>query len=47
MATISALVFCTACGDLLPESMGNTKNILKCGCCGLENPGLYRLLQDY
>ncbi|KAL2105517.1 hypothetical protein VUR80DRAFT_8240 [Thermomyces stellatus] len=37
MSTIASLVFCIACGNLLPESIGNKKNILKCDCCGLEN----------
>ncbi|KAI5917780.1 hypothetical protein F4810DRAFT_716104 [Camillea tinctor] len=37
MATIGSLIFCTDCGNLLPVSKGNTKNILKCDCCGAEN----------
>ncbi|SPN98571.1 related to DNA-directed RNA polymerase I A12.2 subunit [Cephalotrichum gorgonifer] len=37
MTTIASLVFCTACGTLLPESIGNTRNLLKCDCCTLEN----------
>ncbi|KAK0714987.1 hypothetical protein B0H67DRAFT_230649 [Lasiosphaeris hirsuta] len=38
MAAISSLIFCTDCGDLLPASKGNEKNILRCECCGAENP---------
>lgn len=37
MTTIGSLVFCTDCGNLLPASKGNAKNILKCECCGAEN----------
>ncbi|ORY65367.1 uncharacterized protein BCR38DRAFT_342392 [Pseudomassariella vexata] len=37
MASIGSLVFCMDCGNLLPASMGNEKNILKCECCGAEN----------
>ncbi|KAK5998654.1 DNA-directed RNA polymerase I subunit RPA12 [Cladobotryum mycophilum] len=37
MAAIGSLVFCTDCGNLLPASKGNDRNILKCECCGAEN----------
>ncbi|KAK3940666.1 hypothetical protein QBC46DRAFT_384732 [Diplogelasinospora grovesii] len=37
MAAIGSLVFCTDCGNLLPVSKGNEKNILLCDCCGAEN----------
>ncbi|KAK7747685.1 DNA-directed RNA polymerase I core subunit rpa12 [Diatrype stigma] len=37
MAAIGSLVFCTDCGNLLPVSKGNVKNILNCECCGAEN----------
>ncbi|KAI1814323.1 hypothetical protein GGS20DRAFT_416915 [Poronia punctata] len=37
MATIGSLVFCSDCGNLLPVSKGNVKNILHCDCCGAEN----------
>ncbi|KAH9909108.1 transcription factor S-II-domain-containing protein [Xylariomycetidae sp. FL2044] len=37
MAAIGSLVFCTDCGNLLPVSKGNEKNILNCDCCGAEN----------
>ncbi|KAI1335459.1 hypothetical protein F5Y15DRAFT_419946 [Xylariaceae sp. FL0016] len=37
MAAIGSLVFCTNCGNLLPVSKGNVKNILNCDCCGTEN----------
>lgn len=39
MAAIGSLVFCTDCGNLLPVSKGNVKNILNCECCGAENRG--------
>ncbi|KAK3353494.1 hypothetical protein B0T25DRAFT_421464, partial [Lasiosphaeria hispida] len=39
MAAIGSLIFCTDCGDLLPASKGSEKNILRCECCGAENPG--------
>lgn len=39
MAAIGSLVFCTDCGNLLPVSKGNVKNILHCECCGAENRG--------
>ncbi|KAK0619826.1 hypothetical protein B0T14DRAFT_537468 [Immersiella caudata] len=38
MAAIGSLIFCTDCGNLLPASKGSEKNILRCGCCGAENP---------
>ncbi|KAI0843194.1 hypothetical protein F5Y06DRAFT_257135 [Hypoxylon sp. FL0890] len=37
MAAIGSLIFCTDCGNLLPVSKGNVKNILLCECCGTEN----------
>ncbi|KAI1366795.1 hypothetical protein F5Y08DRAFT_337385 [Xylaria arbuscula] len=37
MATIGSLVFCSDCGNLLPVSKGNVKNILHCDCCGADN----------
>jgi len=39
MSAIGSLVFCTACGNLLPASKGSAKNLLLCRCCGAENPG--------
>ena len=42
MAAIGSLIFCTACGNLLPASRGSDKNILKCDCCGSENQGMQR-----
>jgi DNA-directed RNA polymerase I subunit RPA12 len=39
MAAIGSLVFCTDCGNLLPVSKGNVKNILHCDCCGADNKG--------
>lgn len=39
MATIGSLVFCSDCGNLLPPSKGNVKNILHCDCCGADNKG--------
>jgi len=39
MAAIGSLIFCTACGNLLPVSKGSEKNILHCDCCGSENKG--------
>ncbi|KAI0870992.1 hypothetical protein GGS24DRAFT_492591 [Hypoxylon argillaceum] len=37
MAAIGSLVFCLDCGNLLPVSKGNVKNILHCDCCGADN----------
>ncbi|KAI1433733.1 transcription factor S-II-domain-containing protein [Xylaria sp. CBS 124048] len=37
MAAIGSLIFCSDCGNLLPVSKGNVKNILHCDCCGAEN----------
>ncbi|KAK0665898.1 putative DNA-directed RNA polymerase subunit [Cercophora samala] len=37
MSAIGSLVFCTDCGDLLPASQGNVKNLLICRCCGAEH----------
>ncbi|KAI1163265.1 hypothetical protein F5B18DRAFT_323376 [Nemania serpens] len=37
MAAIGSLVFCSVCGNLLPVSKGNVKNILNCDCCGADN----------
>lgn len=37
MATIGSLIFCSDCGNLLPVSKGNVKNILHCDCCGGDN----------
>ncbi|CAI4214847.1 unnamed protein product [Parascedosporium putredinis] len=37
MSAIGGIVFCEGCGNLLPESRGSKKNMLKCECCGLES----------
>ncbi|KXJ95259.1 transcription factor S-II-domain-containing protein [Microdochium bolleyi] len=37
MATIGSLIFCKTCGNLLPVSKGNEKNVLECECCGTRN----------
>ncbi|KAK4181843.1 putative DNA-directed RNA polymerase subunit [Triangularia setosa] len=37
MSAIGSLVFCTDCGNLLPASQGNVKNLLICDCCGAEH----------
>jgi DNA-directed RNA polymerase I subunit RPA12 len=39
MATIGSLIFCTACGDLLPPTTGDPKRILVCTVCGTQNRG--------
>ncbi|KAK4450651.1 hypothetical protein QBC34DRAFT_61948 [Podospora aff. communis PSN243] len=38
MAAYGSCIFCLVCGDLLPASKGSEKNILRCECCGSENP---------
>ncbi|CAG8961668.1 hypothetical protein HYALB_00007704 [Hymenoscyphus albidus] len=38
MSAVGSLVFCTDCGNLLDSSTGNKNNVLKCDCCGAENP---------
>ncbi|KAI1766232.1 hypothetical protein GGR53DRAFT_224394 [Hypoxylon sp. FL1150] len=45
MAAIGSLVFCTDCGNLLPVSKGNVKNILHCECCGADNRGNIAAMQ--
>lgn len=40
MSAIGSLVFCTSCGNLLPASKGDEKNILTCEACGAQNKGL-------
>lgn len=40
MSAIGSLVFCTDCGNLLPPTKGNEKNLLQCECCGQWNKGL-------
>lgn len=37
MSAIGSLVFCTPCGNLLPASKGDEKNILTCEACGAQN----------
>ncbi|OAA56692.1 DNA-directed RNA polymerase 1 kda [Niveomyces insectorum RCEF 264] len=37
MASMGSLVFCTDCGNILPMSVGSSRNILTCRCCGAEN----------
>ncbi|KAK8052141.1 hypothetical protein PG993_003526 [Apiospora rasikravindrae] len=37
MSAIGSLVFCTGCGNLLPASKGDEKNILTCEACGEQN----------
>lgn len=39
MSAIGSLVFCTPCGNLLPASKGDEKNILTCEACGAQNKG--------
>ncbi|KAH8889648.1 hypothetical protein GQ53DRAFT_187414 [Thozetella sp. PMI_491] len=40
MAAIGSLIFCIDCGNLLPASSGNSKNILACDSCGAHNRDL-------
>ncbi|CEJ85083.1 Putative DNA-directed RNA polymerase subunit [[Torrubiella] hemipterigena] len=37
MAAIGSLVFCTACGNLLPATKGTDRNSLRCEACGAWN----------
>ncbi|KAK8033433.1 hypothetical protein PG991_002831 [Apiospora marii] len=37
MSVIGSLVFCTGCGNLLPASKGDEKNVLTCEACGEQN----------
>ncbi|PKS07307.1 hypothetical protein jhhlp_005909 [Lomentospora prolificans] len=43
MSAIGGIVFCMGCGNLLPESRGSKKNILKCECCGLESKDIAQI----
>jgi DNA-directed RNA polymerase I subunit RPA12 len=39
MSAIGTLVFCTKCGNILPQSLASKKAVLICDCCGTENKG--------
>ncbi|KAI5294234.1 DNA-directed RNA polymerase I core subunit rpa12 [Ascosphaera acerosa] len=37
MSAIGSLIFCTSCGNLLPESSGDENAIIPCDVCGTQN----------
>ncbi|KAF7155087.1 hypothetical protein CNMCM5623_005295 [Aspergillus felis] len=37
MSAIGSLIFCTDCGNLLPESTGDPTKVLVCDVCGARN----------
>ena len=44
MAAIGSLLFCTACGNLLPSSTGQEDVLIPCDVCGNHNRGRLILL---
>lgn len=44
MSAIGSLIFCTDCGNLLPESTGDETAILMCDLCGTNNKGTEALI---
>lgn len=41
MAAIGSLLFCTACGNLLPPSTGEQNAVIVCDQCGTHNKGTH------